>query len=489
MHRLVHHYRVQSFDPKDWEEFASLAHRMVGESLAHLKSLHEQPAWQQTPTEVQRNLLEEPLPLGPQGEEAVYEQFMREVLPYPNGNLGPRFYGWVQGNGMPFAMMADMLAAGMNPHMAGFNQAPRQVEEKVLDWLREMMGFPEGASGMLTSGGSMASTTGLAVARFAKAGYDVRQEGLWSASQMVVYGSTETHSWASKAVELLGMGRDSLRLVRTHEDLTMDLTALQEAISLDRAQGLQPIAVLATAGTVNTGATDDLNAIADICAKERIWMHVDGAFGALARLSPRYCHVVDGLERADSVAFDLHKWMYLPFEIACLLVRDGETHRATFAQEASYISPLDRGTIQGGLNFADYGIELTRSFKALKAWMCLKAYGIKKFGAVIEQNIEQAQVLARLIDAHPKLERMAPAPMNVVCFRYKGTGNLDKLNKEILFRLQEQGRAVPSSTIINDDFCLRACIVNHRTRFDDIQRLVDDVVELGNEISQNADDD
>jgi glutamate/tyrosine decarboxylase-like PLP-dependent enzyme len=458
---------------------------MVDESISHQRSLSELPAWQETPEIVRRHLLEEPLPLTGQGEQAVYEQFVREVLPYPNGNLGPRFYGWVQGNGMPFAMMADMLAAGMNPHMAGFNQAPRQVEEKVLDWLRQLMEFPEGASGMLTSGGSMASTTGLAVARFAKAGFDIREKGLWSAPQMVVYGSTETHSWAAKAVELLGMGRQSLHLIPTHEDLTIDLEALKQAIHEDRKRGLHPIAVLATAGTVNTGATDDLNAIADLCAQENLWMHVDGAFGALAKLSPKYRHLVGGLERADSVAFDLHKWMYLPFEIACLLVRDGQTHRATFAQEASYISPLDRGTIKGGLNFADHGIELTRSFKALKAWMCLKAYGVEKFGQVIEQNIEQAQLLARLIDDHPHLERLAPAPMNVVCFRHKAQ-NPDALNKEILYRLQEEGRAVPSSTILNGNFCLRACIVNHRTTFEDIERLVKDVLELGQTLEPRA---
>ncbi|MEZ0327076.1 MAG: aspartate aminotransferase family protein [Fimbriimonas sp.] len=477
---------MESLDPKDWAAFGELAHRMVDEMLEHLRTLPDQPAWREMPAGVSTSIQEEPLPRHAQGEQHVYEQFVRDVLPYPNGNLGPRFYGWVQGNGMPLAMMADMLASGMNPHMAGFNQAPKLVEEKVIEWLREAMDFPKGSSGLLMSGGSMASTTGLAIARNARAGYDVRDQGLCGSGQMAVYGSTETHSWARRAVELLGLGRQSLRLIQTNEDLTINVSELRASIRQDRDRGIKPMAVLATAGTVNTGATDDMNAIADLCEEEELWMHVDGAFGALLKLAPNLRGRVNGMERADSLAFDLHKWMYLPFEIACLLVRDGAAHKAAFSQEASYIAALDRGVIKGGLTFGEMGIELTRGFKALKAWMCLKAYGLEQFGRIIEQNVAQAQLLAKMVNQNPSLELVSPVPLNIVCFRFVAEGlSLDELNqtnKKILFLLQERGLAVPSSTVIDGKFCLRACIVNHRTTNEDIEALARDAAAIGDEV-------
>ncbi|WP_038472598.1 pyridoxal phosphate-dependent decarboxylase family protein [Fimbriimonas ginsengisoli] len=483
--------RQLTLDPENWEEFARLAHRMVDDMVDHLRSLPDQPAWQPMPAGLSDRILDEPLPTRPQGEEEVYEQFLRDVLPYPNGNLHPRFYGWVQGNGTPLGMMADMLASGMNAHLAGFNQAPPSVELKVIDWLRELLGFPEGTSGLLLSGGSMASLTGLAVARNAKAGFDVREEGVQGDKpHLTVYGSSETHSWAKKAVELLGLGNRAFRRVPVKPDFTLDVEALKAAVREDREAGHRPIAVLGTAGTVNTGATDDLDALADLCAAENMWLHVDGAFGALAAISPRLRPLVKGLERADSVAFDLHKWMYLPFEVACLLVRDGEAHRSTFSQNASYISALDRGTIAGGLFLADLGVELTRGFKALKVWMSLKAYGIGRFSGLIEQNVDQAQYLEKLVGVEPSLELTAPAPMNIVCFRYLADGlsdeKLNDLNSELLFRVQESGAAVPSSTVIDGKFCLRVCFVNHRTRFEDVDDLVSVVLRIGGELSAES---
>lgn len=467
----------EGLDPRDWDAFAALAHRMLDETLDGLRGLSQRPAWQPVPGGIAGQIRDEPLPRSPQGEEAAYEDFRRLVEPYPNGNRGPRFYGWVQGNGFPYASMAEFLATSLNPHMAGFHQAPALVEAKVVEWLRELMGFPAGSSGLLLSGGSMAGTTALAVARNRDAGWDVRAEGLQGERPLLtVYGSTETHSWAGRAVELLGLGRRSLRCVPCRADFTMDVAALRRALAEDRAAGLRPVAVLGTAGTVNTGATDDLEALADLCAEERLWLHVDGAFGALAALSRKLRPRVRGLERADSLGFDLHKWMYLPFEIACLLVRDGEAHRAAFAQTASYISALDRGTIAGGLPFADLGVELTRGFKALKAWMALKAYGVDAFARLIEQNVEGAQYLAERVAAEPRLELKAPVPLNVVCFRHRGS---DELNREILLQLQERGLAVPSSTVLDGAFCLRVCLVNHRTRRSDLDDLVRDVLELG----------
>lgn len=474
-----------TLDPADWESFRALAHRMVDDALDEIRAIGDKPAYVPPPSDVKIRILDEAVPLEPQGEEAVYEQFLKDVFPYRNGNISPRFYGWVMGNGFPMGFMADMLASAMNPHLAGLNQSPRFVEEKVIDWFRELMGFPESSSGLLLSGGSMANLTGLAVARYVKAGFDIKSEGLWDSPLMTVYGSPETHSWAKKTMHLFGMGDRALRLVPCHDDFTINVDELRRMIREDKAAGHRPIAVLGTAGTVNTGATDDLDSIADVCAEENLWLHVDGAFGALVAISPKLKHIVKGLDRADSVGFDLHKWMYLPFECACLLVRDGKAHRRTFSNSATYLQIFDRGVVAGGIPFADGGIELTRGFKALKAWMSLKAYGFNRFAGLIEQNVAQAQALAEMVSREPLLELSAPVPLNIVCFRFVAPGlnleDLNWLNQEILYLLQERGIAVPSSTVLDGRFCLRAALVNHRTKREDLESLVQATVAIGKE--------
>jgi aromatic-L-amino-acid decarboxylase len=473
-----------TLDPSDWNEFRSQAHGMLDDMLNHLCSISSQSAWQPIPEDV-RTALKEPLPLEPQGVEQAYGDFRNHVLPYSNGNAHPRFFGWVQGNGIPLAMMADMLASGMNPHMAGFNQSPAIVEHQVIAWLAELMGMP-GASGVLASGGTMANLMGLAVARHAKAGFDVRKHGIYDQPRLVVYASTETHSWAKKSVELFGLGTESLHLIPVDSAFGIRPDLLQAAIAEDRRAGKRPICVIGNAGTVNTAAIDDLAALADICCEQDLWFHVDGAFGALATLSTALRPLLSGMKRADSLAFDLHKWMYLPFECACLLVRDAETHRATFASSASYLAQHDRGVIAGGLPFADRGIELTRGFKALKIWMSLKAYGVNAFTRVIQQNVEQARYLAELVTAHPDLEVLAPVSLNIVCFRFAAKGvdedELNRINREALLRLQESGTAVPSSTSIDGKFAIRCAIVNHRSRTSDFDLLVEKFSAIASEL-------
>lgn len=475
-----------SLDPENWAEFRQLAHRMVDQALDHVQSVDDRPAWQQMGGDVRARLSDSSIPWQGEGEAAVYEQFLADVQPYANGSTSPRHFGWVHGNGFPFAMMAELLASEMNAHLAGYDQAPAMVERQVVEWMRQIMGFPEGASGLLLSGGSMANFTALAVARNAQAPYDIREEGLRPLPRMMVYGATETHSWAKKSIEVLGLGRQSFRQIPVDEHYTMDIARLRGAIEEDIAIGRQPAVVIGTAGTVNTGATDDLNALADLCEERGLWFHVDGAFGALLAVSKNYRHVVAGMERADSLAFDLHKWMYLPFEIACLLVRDGAMHRAAFSQSASYLATLERGVAAGGFPFADLGLELTRGFKALKAWMSFKAYGLEKFGALIERNIQQAQFFADLIRKEPELELMADVPMNIVCFRYRDSrlteDQLDVLNVEILLRLQEEGIAIPSSTTIDEHFAIRLCIVNHRTKEADLIAIVASIIMLAKRI-------
>ena len=480
----------ETLDPKDWEEFRRLGHRMLDETIDYLASRREQPVWQAMPESVRASFAGA-LPMEAIGAEEAYEEFVEKIRPYPNGNNHPRFWGWVQGTGTPLGMMADMLAAAMNPHMAGFNQAPALVEEQVLAWLTELMGMPRESSGVLVSGGTIANLIGLAVARHAKAGFDIREHGLqgYRGPRMVFYASAETHGWCQKAAELLGLGNSAFRRVQAGSDFRMDVRALRALLESDRREGMRPFCVVGNAGTINTGAIDDLRAISKVCRQEELWFHVDGAFGALARFSNELRGLVEGIEEADSLAFDLHKWMYLPFEVGCVLVRDAAAHRNAFAHKQSYLTSMERGVIAGGLPFADRGIELTRSFRALKVWLSLKAHGVKAFARLIEQNLEQARYLVRLIESRNELELLAEVTLNVVCFRYRRADGaeerLNEINKELLMRLQESGIAVVSSTMLEGKFALRAAIVNHRSRKEDFQMLVDAVVKIGTNVEKD----
>ncbi len=473
----------RTLDPEsatEWAELRALGHEMLDDMMDHVRGLRERAPWTPMPPETRHRLSTEALPHEAQGMRAAYGEFRRDVLPYGNGNAHPRFFGWVQGNGTPLGMLADMLAAGMNPHMAGFDQAPVLVEEQVIAWLAELMGMPAGASGLLTSGGSMANLLGLLVARHARAGFDVRRDGLAGGPGLRVYCSAETHSWVRKAAEATGIGRESLAVVPVDGQGRMEVGALERRIAEDRAAGLRPICVIGTAGTVNTGASDDMKALAEVCAAEGLWFHVDGAFGALAYWSERLRPALAGMERADSIAFDLHKWAYLPFEVGCVLVRDAAAHTAAFETAATYLSSMERGPAVGRLRFADRGLELTRGFKALKVWMSFKAYGVDAIVRLMEQNVAQAQELAAMIAAEPELELMAPVPLNIVCFGVRGAA--DEENREVLLRVQERGIAVPSSTVVGGRFAIRAAITNHRSRREDLRALVEGVVGVGREV-------
>jgi aromatic-L-amino-acid/L-tryptophan decarboxylase len=482
-------YPEETLDPQDWEEMRALGHRMIDDVLTYLQTVRERPVWQPTPDRVKQHL-KAPLPIEPQGVEEAYQDFITNVLPYPMGNIHPRFWGWVMGTGTPFGVLADMLAATMNPNMGGGEHVANDVEHQVLDWCKEMLGFPLDASGILVSGGSMANFVGLTVARNTLAGFDVRAKGVAATPQpMTFYGSIEMHSCLQKAVELLGLGNEALRRIPVNAAYQIDLEALDRAIQTDRAAGYHPIGVIGNAGTVNTGAIDDLNAIAALCQREKMWFHVDGAFGALAAVSPELRPLLKGMERADSIAFDLHKWMYMPFEVGCTLVRSEQAHRRAFSLTPEYLSHFERGVAGGSHWFYEYGLQLTRGFRALKVWLSLKEHGTAKYGRLIKQNVDQCRYLVKLIAATPELELMAPAPLNIVCFRYK-TNDLDvealnRLNQEIMFELHEQGIAVPTYTTLDGQFALRVAHTNQRTRYEDFDLLVREVVRLGQEILRN----
>jgi glutamate/tyrosine decarboxylase-like PLP-dependent enzyme len=353
-----------------------------------------------------------------------------------------------------------------------------------------MVGLPETAGGTLVSGGSMANLIGLTVARNVTAGIDIREEGLAALERPLgFYASDQVHSCHRKAVEALGLGNRALRRIPTDGGYRIDLSALRQAIESDRRQGWKPACIIGTAGTVNSGAIDDLQALADLAAEEGLWFHVDGCIGALIAIAPRNGWRVRGIERADSIALDPHKWLHAPFEVGCALIRDRNLHRGAFAVTPEYLQAAPRG-IASGEWLHEFGLQTSRGFGALKVWMALMEQGADKFGRLIDQNIDQAQYLAGLIAADPSLELIVPPEINIVCFRYNpgglGEDGLKHLNGEIMIRLQEEGRAAVSDTVLGGRHCLRAAIVNHRTRRSDLAALVADVKRIAAAMTDSA---
>ncbi len=476
-----------NLDPQDWDALRKLGRQMMDETLTHLEGIEEKPVWQPISQE-SKDFFSGSVPKEPQGEEQAYQDFKEQILSNPMGNIHPRFWGWVMGNGIPYAAMTDFLSSAINPNMGGGEHIPNYVERQVVEWCKEMLGFPMASSGVLTSGGSMANFTGLAVARNVMAGFNVRDEGVAASPHpMTVYASVETHSSNYKAVEQLGLGKNQMRFIPVTEENVIDIELLEEKLREDKENGFKPICIIANAGTTNTGAIDDLNAIADICEREKIWFHVDGAFGALVAITEKYKHLVDGMERADSLAFDLHKWMYMPFEAACILIRDFDHHMDTFTVSPDYLSHMPRG-LAGGEHawYGDMGLQLTRGFKALKIWMSIKAYGLDHFARQIEQDIDNAKYLAEKVIKDSNFEILDNIPLNIVCFRYVNSAlaesELDEFNREILMRIHERGLAVPSYTMLKGKFALRVSNTNHRSKRSDFDFLLLKIVEIAEEM-------
>jgi glutamate/tyrosine decarboxylase-like PLP-dependent enzyme len=480
-----HEWTDTSLDPTDWDAFRESSHRILDEMITFLQQVNQKKIWEPVP-ESTKEALKQPVPLDSQERDQIYEEFKEHILPYTIGNIHPRFWGWVIGTGTPIGIIAEMLAATMNTNHGGFDQSSVYVELQVLQWFKTLFGYPEESTGLLVSGGSMANLIGLTVARYAKVD-EVRTRGLFDiGQQFIVYGSTEMHSSLDKAMELLGLGRNALRKILVNDQYEIDLNALEEQISKDRAEGFVPICIIGNAGTVNTGATDDLHALATLCEKENLWFHVDGAFGAITKLTPNYQHLANGMERADSIAFDLHKWMYIQYEAGAILIKNPETHYKTFALTVDYLAHGDRGVMGSSTWFNDLGVQLSRGFKALKVWMSIKEHGMTKYGKVVEQNILQAQYLTKLVESEEQLELLAPTSMNIVCFRYVGenkdTGTLNHLNQEIIYTLHENAVAIPSYTMINGNYAIRVAITNHRSRKSDFDELVRAVIFFGHQL-------
>lgn len=483
------HYGIQpetTLDPENWDDLKQLGHRMLDDMMHFLQHIKTEPVWRKPPPEVKQTF-QTGLPETPQSPDAVYDEFRKNILPYYIGNIHPRFWSWVMGTGSAQGMLAEMLAAGMNCNVGIGDQAPMYADKQVIDWCKQMMNFPATAGGALVGNASVANLNALITARNAVS-EKIRQAGLRHMPQLTLYASAETHSCIQKAAEIIGIGNHYLRLVRVNENYEMDTNHLEELIARDKEDGFRPFCVVANIGTVNTGAVDPLEKIFFICMKYNLWFHVDGAFGALLKLLPEKNKELMCIELADSVAFDLHKWMYMPYEAGVVLVKDVNKHRAAFSLQPEYILHQERGIAAGPELTSNFGFDLSRNFKALKVWMLIKEHGMEKYRNLIRQNLLQAQYLKEKIRETPKLELMAPVSMNIVCFRYNDeslkTEELNALNKEILMQLQEQGIAAPSYTKLNGQYCLRVAISNHRSRKEDFDVLLKESVRIGKELMQ-----
>jgi glutamate/tyrosine decarboxylase-like PLP-dependent enzyme len=463
---------MSTLDPENWDEIRALGHRMMDDMVDHLAGLRDRPVWRPMPDDA-RDAFKKPLPAQGQDLAALYESFVRNIQPYVTGNTHPRFMGWVHGGGNPVSMLAELLAGAMNANCGGRDHVGIAVERQVVAWAAEMVGMPETTSGVLLTGSSMANFIAVLCARFKALGGGARTHGIRDA-RLVAYASAGVHRCVPGAMDMAGLGFDALRKIPVDADYRMDIAALKTAIAEDKAAGKTPFLIVGTAGSVDAGAIDDLNAIADAARAAEIWFHVDAAFGALGMLSPALKPRLAGIERAESVAFDFHKWAQVTYDAACVLVRDASVQLETFSQATNYLAAS--GGLAGGQPWpCDLGPELSRGFRALKIWMTICAYGTAKLGAIVDHTCALAKHLEQRINQSHRLELAAPVPLNIVCFRVKNF--TDEQNAALVADLQTSGLFAPSTTVINGRLAIRAAIVNHRTAKQDIDALVETILQ------------
>jgi len=435
-------------------------------------------------------LFEEPVPEDGLPFEDVVAFARRHILPFPMGNSHPRFFGFINATADPVGITADYLASSMNPNCWGGDHAAIHVEHRVMKWLAELLGYPPEAEGILVSGGSMANFTALATARRAMAPGDVREEGMAGPDRprLTVYASDQVHACVDKAVDLLGIGTNALRKIPSDDRFRLPMDALEQAVAEDRRRGFQPAIVVGNAGTVNTGAVDSLEAIADFCRREGLWFHADGAYGALARMVPELAPLFHGLHRADSIAADPHKWLYVPYEAGAALVREPGRLAATFRKFPEYLASDPESPFPGPAWFAERGVELSRGFKALKVWMGLKTHGRRAYAEAIANDVRLAHFLTEEASRRPDFEVLAPTVLSIANFRYRpsgltlSAGQLDQVNRRIVNRLVGGGSFFLAPTILKGRASLRVSITNFRTSESDLVALLDECARIGKEL-------
>jgi aromatic-L-amino-acid/L-tryptophan decarboxylase len=466
------------------EQMQELGYRVVDMLVEHFEQLQDQPLTRKADRPTLEERLREPLPEQATAVENVLQQLQQEVLSNIISVAHPRFFAFVPSPSNFVSVMADALASGFNAFAGSWlvSSGPAEIELVTIDWLRQLCGLPSTAGGLFVSGGSVATLTALAAARHVKL-----RDNMQNA---VVYCSDQTHSAIDRALMVLGFAPTQLRKLPSDEDFRLPLSAVEREVAADRAAGKTPFCVIANAGTTNTGAIDPLAALADFCRKEDLWLHADAAYGGAAILCEQGRRLLNGLEQADSLALDPHKWLFQPFEIGCVLVRDNRWLRETFSILPEYLK--DASGVEEEVNFRDYGIQLTRSFRALKLWMSLKTFGLQAFRQSIEWGIMLAEQAEEILRRSQSWEIMTPAQLGIITFRYalgdRSAEELEAINQRLVNALISDGFAMISSTTLQGHMALRLCTINPRTSKTDIQETLQRLEHFGNNLSFHLND-
>ena len=442
--------------------------------------LRERPLLVPTTAEALRASLEEPLPREGTDFASLLAALEDVVVRYSRHNAHPRFFGYISSPGTPVTAVGSMLAAALNINVTCWRSAPAatELEHVTIGWLKQMLGYPEEAGGLLVSGGSMANFAAMAAARTAKAGIDVVHEGVAAAGRrMCAYVSDEGHFSIGKGAGMLGLGEANVRRVRTNQHQQIELAHLEELIRQDRAAGHLPFLVVANAGTTATGAFDSIGGVAEIARRYDLWLHVDAAYGGFAALAPSARHLFEHIGDADSVALDPHKWLYLPVGCGCVLYKSTAAARAAFSHDADYTRPIGLERDEA-FAFWDYGPELSRPFRALDLWLLIKYAGAARLAEAVERNLACARYFEQLVNAADDCEMLARVELSVFCFRYSPRGyegDLNQLNERILVELQRGGSSYLSNAMVRGKFALRGCVLNYQTTERDMEVLLEDV--------------
>jgi glutamate/tyrosine decarboxylase-like PLP-dependent enzyme len=446
--------------------------------IEYLGGLRSGPAYRHTSAREIRNRLDSALPAKGTDFDALLKVFRETIVPFSRQNAHPRMFGYVQSPGTPIGALADLLASTLNANLTIWRSAPAPVELErlTIDWIRQILGFNSGAGGLFVSGGSMANLIGIAMARQRKGN---------SLGRLRMYASSETHFSITKAAALLGIDRKNVCEVAVDESFKIRTDDLVAAITADLAAGCVPFCVVANAGAVNTGAIDPITDIRGIADRFQLWMHVDGSYGAFAVLAESARKLLTGIEQADSIALDPHKWLYLPVDVGCVIYRDPEIARAVFAHEAEYTRMFGEEADEAFVCW-DYGPELSRRFRALKVWMLLKGVGLDRLSEAIESNLACARYLESMVRASDDFEMVAPVELSIFCFRYvpaqlrnQSQQQIDVFNQRLLVALQRDGSSYLSNATLGDRFALRGCVLNYRTTLHDMEILLDDLRRVG----------
>jgi len=451
----------------------------------YLGDLHDCPVYRQMSSREIRDRLDHALPTNGIDFNGLLKVFRETIIPFSRQNAHPRMFGYVQSPGTPLAAFADLLASTLNANLTVWRSAPAPVElERVtIDWIRQILGFNAEAGGLFVSGGSMANLAAIAAARQAKDD---------SSGRLRIYASGETHFSIAKAAALLGIGRENVRHVAVNERFKIRVDDLVAKITADLQAGHVPFCVVANAGTVNTGAVDPLAEVREIADRFQLWMHVDGSYGAFAILAETARKLFVGIEQADSIALDPHKWLYLPVDVGCVIYRDPGNARSAFAHEAEYTRIIGEEADEA-FAFWDYGPELSRRFRALKVWMLLKGVGLDSLGGVIETNLACARHLESIVQASDDFEMMAPVELSIFCFRHvpaqlrgQSPEAINAFNERLLVALQRDGSSYLSNATLGGRFTLRGCVLNYRTTLRDMEILIEDLRRVAKSLPPSA---